>query len=108
MKLQDAYVAETGVFYSGWKKIGYDMKNTSVFEYSGAVEEGATVSIGTTTQKAWSAKAIAALNDCVANSEWNIQVSGNVANGGAVTYTTSYTDEPNCSPLTPSFEKLSR
>lgn len=108
MKLQDAYVAETGVFYGGWKKIGYDMKSTSVFEYTGAVDESATVSIGTATEKAWSAKAVAALNDCKANSTWDIKVEGNIDNGGAVTYTASYSDETNCDPLTASFKKLSR
>lgn len=101
-------MSETGVYYGGWKKIGYTMNSNTVFEYTGAVEATGTVSIGTSTNKAWSAKAVAALNDCKANSEWNIAVSGNVDNGGTVTYTTSYTDEPNCDPLTPSFSKLSR
>lgn len=108
IKLQDAYVSETGVYYGGWKKIGYTMSSNTVFEYSGAVGESATVSIGTATEKAWSAKAVAALNDCKAGSEWKIKVSGNVDNGGTVKYDATYSDETNCDPLTASFKKLSR
>ena len=108
VKLQDAYVSETGVFYGGWKKIGYEMNSNTVFNYTGAIDENATVSIGTSTAKAWSATAVAALNDCQAGKGWYIQVSGNTANGGTVTYTTSYDDATNCEVLTPSFAKLSR
>lgn len=108
MKLQDAYVSEVGVYYGGWNIIGYKMNNTANFTYSSAVDDDATVSIGTTTAKAWSAKNNAALNDCAKDSEWNIQVAGNVANGGAITYTTSYTAQANCSPLTPSFDKIGK
>ena len=57
IKLQDAYVSETGVYYGDWKLIGYKMDPSSNFTYTGAISEGAKVSITTATASVWKATA---------------------------------------------------
>lgn len=112
MKLQDAYVAETGVYVGNWTKIGYTMGNTTVFTYDDidlkTGTNGTTSIVGLSGKVGWQAKAIAALNDCPKDATWSIKVSGNSSSGGAVTYEAVYSAESKCDPLTPSFKKLTR
>ena len=110
MKLQDAYVAESGAM-GDWDKIGYKMKNGDTFDYS---DEGSytnnTVLVESLGQgqKGWQAKSKVKLNDCPNASTWDITVkaASNSAQG-MVSYTTAVGGTGNvCKDLTPSFSKL--
>lgn len=107
MKLQDAYVAETGVYYGSWDMIGYKMDASTSFEYDGYKGANEKTSITTAKQGAWKAKAKAALNDCIAGKEWGINIAANSATGGSVVYKAAMTDQTNCLALTPNFAAFS-
>ena len=49
IKLQDAYVAETGVYYGSWELIGFTMPTSSNFDYDGY--KGANDKTSITTAK---------------------------------------------------------
>ena len=118
VKLQDAYVSETGLFVGNWGAIGYAMQtSTSNFDYSegtGVTYAANSATIPTSPASMWIAKARAALNDCKANSEWTLfgekNAKGNgmdwkagIGDGAAATADT-YANE--CILLTPQFSKL--
>ena len=108
IKLQDAYVSETGVYYGDWKLIGYKMDNSSNFKYSGAIDEGTKVSITQETEGAWKAEAQATLNDCKSG-VWQLNIEKNSTSGGSVNYTAALTggETGDCMPLTPNFGAFS-
>ena len=108
IKLQDAYVSETGVYYGDWKLIGYKMDPSSNFTYTGAIDEGTKVSITTATASVWKATAKATLNDCKSG-VWALNIAANSASGGSVTYTAALTGGAtgDCIPLTPNFAAFS-
>jgi len=108
IKLQDAYVSETGVYYGDWKLIGYKMDPSSNFTYSGTISEGTKVSITTATASVWKAAAKATLNDCK-NGVWALNIAANSASGGSVKYTAAITGvgTGDCIPLTPNFAAFS-
>ena len=110
VKLQDAYVAESGAM-GDWDKIGYKMRNGDTFDYT---DEGSytnnTVLVESLSngQKGWQAKSKVKLNDCPNASTWDITVkaASNSAQG-MVSYTTAVSGTGNvCKDLTPSFSKL--
>ena len=112
--MQDAYVSEAGEYYGSWAMIGYTMKSTTNFKFlEGTTENG--VAGATSTQLpqeavlTWSAKSNAALNDCNANSLWNLSVKKNTGNGAGALYEAAITggSKGKCVILTPSFGKLS-
>lgn len=110
MKLQDAYVAESGAM-GNWGKIGYAMREGDSFVYgdgTGYTSEGTVVVEKLSTGiKGWKATSKVKLNDCVIGSEWSITVSAaEKSSQGMVNYTTDVTNDPGCSELTPSFGKL--
>lgn len=107
IKLQDAYVAETGVFYGSWELIGYKMDLSSNFDYTGYQGAGLKTSITTEKKGAWKAKAKATLNDCAAGKEWGINIAANSSTGGSVVYKAAMTDQTNCLALTPNFAAFS-
>lgn len=119
MKLQDAFVAENGTHVGSWFDIGYLMNNSSNFYYCNAASGTACTStnnadgyLGTKTTKgtptdyvaSWTATNIATLNDCAANSSWNLTTSQNGDEGGIVLY--AATVSKDCDILTPNFKKL--
>jgi prepilin-type N-terminal cleavage/methylation domain-containing protein len=106
IKLQDAYVSETGVFYGSWKLIGYTMDPSSNFTYDGSVED--KTSITTAQADAWHAEAKATLNECKAG-KWQLSIAANSASGGSVKYEAGITggSTGNCLPLTPNFAAFS-
>lgn len=113
MKLQDAYISEVGTGIGDWKLIGYKMKSTSNFQYfEGTTENGETagqtVLLKTGKTAGWKAVNVGALNDCVANSVWQLNVEANTASGGSADYSAIITGGPggDCYVLTPNFEKL--
>jgi prepilin-type N-terminal cleavage/methylation domain-containing protein len=117
VKLQDAYVSETGQYIGKWNAIGYTMNTqTPSFDYTDKVTgTDISVAIPTSATAAWEAKARVGLNDCTANSTWTLYVKKNGdANGlnwgagikkGAAGSNTSDMD-PECSVLTPQFINL--
>ena len=114
VKLQDAYVSEAGEYYGSWAMIGYTMKSTTNFKFlEGTTENGVAAAtsaqLPATAALTWSAKSNAALNDCNANSLWNLSVKKNTANGAGALYEAAITGGPTgkCVILTPSFGKLS-
>ena len=115
VKLQDAYVAESGAM-GDWSKIGYDMKDGDTFDYDDKGTYSANTvlveSLGTTGQKGWQAKSKVKLNDCPNASTWDITVKQATNSAqGMVSYTTGVSNGPTgntnaCKDLTPSFSKL--
>ncbi len=107
--MQDAYVSETGVYYGGWKLIGYKMDPSSNFTYDGsAIGESEKVSITTAKSAVWKASAKATLNDCKAG-VWQLNIKANSSSGGSVKYDAAITggDSGDCIPLTPNFAAFS-
>ncbi len=110
VKLQDAYVSESGVYVGNWTKIGYTMANSTSFKYEeGGLSAGTTALSGLAATSGWVGTALAKLNDCAAGATWTINVKENAAGasaGGPVLYQATYSDATNCDPLTPNFERL--
>lgn len=115
VKLQDAYVAESGAM-GDWDKIGYKMKNGDTFDYSDAASgySNNTVMVENLGNGivGWTGTSKVKLNDCPNASTWTITVkaAGN-SSQGMVSYTTGVSDGPTdhtnaCRDLTPSFSKL--
>lgn len=107
VKLQDAYVAETGINVGDWKAIGYNMANSPSFNYaepaSGFTDH--TVALSAGMEEAWKATAVAALNDCAASSVWSIDVAQNGSTGGSAVYHVNISSD-DCQTLTPNFTRL--
>ena len=104
VKLQDAYIAETGTGIGGWDKIGYNMPPSSNFDYSG-FKGNSSVELTAGQTDAWDASNKGALNDCTAGKNWQINVTGNTAKGGSATYVLPR-PAAGCEVLTPNFCKI--
>ncbi|MBR6123660.1 prepilin-type N-terminal cleavage/methylation domain-containing protein [Candidatus Saccharibacteria bacterium] len=107
IKLQDAYVAETGVYYGSWELIGFTMPTSSNFTYDGYKGAGAKTSITTAKAGAWTAQPKATLNDCPTTALWKINIAANSSTGGSVIYNAALTDQTHCLSLTPNFAAFS-
>ena len=109
VKLQDAFVSETGTTYGSWKMIGYKMNTTNgVFTYtekkdlSGSKE---TAELNSATA-VWEAKPQAALNDCKTSDAWTLEIAkASSGNGAEYIAKVSSTD---CNVLVPGFGKLDK
>ena len=115
VKLQDAYISETGVYIGNWKAIGYKMDPSSNFNYDEAAANKTWTSNSTTLSggatDAWTATNYATLNDCGNGAKWAIKVEQNGSTGGAALYDASITagsagTKTDCEVLNPSFVKL--
>ena len=114
IKLQDAYISESGTGIGNWKMIGYVMNSSSNFKYMengkeySAAPAAASVELSSGKEKGWQAEAKAALNECAINSQWQLDVSQNGTTGGSAVYSASVTKGKSggCYLLAPSFEKL--
>ena len=128
VKLQDAYVAETGAYLGNWDKIGYSVPGnksagtagqtgttgtTTNFIYTegnaGLTFADGTASLGTSapTTHLWSAKNILKLNDCIGDQEnWGLAayLTSATASGGQYKWITH--EGSNCDALTPNFKNL--
>jgi prepilin-type N-terminal cleavage/methylation domain-containing protein len=117
IKLQDAYISETGTGIGDWKLIGYTMNSNSNFNYYEGTtlngeQNGTSVLLSAGKTAAWKASNTGALNDCVANSVWQLDVAQNTTSGGAATYQGKITGgatgaNAKCIVLTPNFDKFS-
>lgn len=117
VKLQDAYVSETGLYIGSWKAVGYTMNtSTPSFTYADAktdyVSESASIPAAGSGVKVWTATAKVGLNDCTADSQWALYVAkagdktglnwGAGVKKGAATGASTDMDA-DCSILTPQF-----
>ncbi|MBO7061546.1 MAG: type II secretion system protein [Fibrobacter sp.] len=111
IKLQDAFVSESGINYGSWGMIGYNMKTTNqVFQYD-SIKTGytaGTLALTTNTDEIWRATPKANLNDCTTSMYWNLKISkGGTGNNGAV-YDAGVSGGAAgvCDVLVPGFGKL--
>lgn len=122
VKLQDAYVAEQGVYVGSWTKIGYigpGTKNsdgtttTTTFTYSDpGLSAGTTAIANLSATAGWQATNSAKLNDCNASSTWQVKVAAGSteANGSMVAYSEDVTGGAtgDCAALTPNFYNIGK
>ena len=117
VKLQDAYVAESGIYVGNWTTIGYNMPGSNNFKYEqGETTAQTTALAGLKAQTGWTATNNAKLNDCAANSKWTITIAeadnADASKGSPITYnaTTPAADDNagNCAALTPNFTKIGK
>lgn len=126
MKLQDAYVAETGAYLGNWDKIGYSVPGvqsgsdgsrvgtTTNFVYAegngGATFGNGTASLPNAAPSAgaglWTAKNILKLNECAGDQKnWELAAyKGADATGGQYVWATH--QGTSCDALTPNFKNL--
>lgn len=110
VKLQDAYISETGTGIGDWKLIGYKMNSTNNFKYyEGNTENGeiagASVLLANGKNTAWKASNIGALNDCKAGGTWVLNILANTSSGGSAVYD-GVISSNDCAVLTPSFQNI--
>ena len=110
IKLQDAYISETGTGIGDWKLIGYKMTSNNNFKYYEGTSEngeqnGTSVELTQGKTTAWKASNVGALNDCQAGGTWVLDVAANTSTGGSALYNGTISSS-NCSVLTPSFERI--
>lgn len=119
MKLQNAYIAETGDMLGNWFLIGYkgpgavttagtkttaETSTSTNFVYTGEIAGSVAL---TTGGVGWKAANKAKLNDCTGNGatyNWTITVAAGSAAGEA-TYTPAV-GSADCEVLTPSFTSI--
>lgn len=107
MKLQDAFIAESGNQMGTFTDISYEIGNasneTTDFRYSTAIDAKGNIA---QTADAWKAVAKSGLNNCESGGAWSLQLApSSTGNGAAWTASVSSND---CKSLTPRFEELSR
>lgn len=113
VKLQDAYVSESGTYWGSWKMIGYTMNSNTVFKYfelttENGVDAASTTALGSVTNtNPWKAQPQAALNECAATSIWTINIKSSSAGNGAA-YKVGVTGgaSGDCNVLVPGLGKL--
>jgi hypothetical protein len=116
VKLQDAFVAESGAYFGNWAKIGYTgpgakqtdgTYKTSQFTYSdpatGYVSD--TKDLPTSPTVTWQAHNEAKLNDCQIGDNWQLKISKASGNTNGE-YKWSVNNPSTCSVLTPSFSNF--
>ena len=106
MKLQDAFIAESGDQMGTFTDIGYEIgdasNETTDFTYSTAITAKGDIA---QTADAWKAAAKSGLNNC-ASGAWSLKLDpSSTGNGAAWTASVSSDD---CKALTPRFKDLSR
>ena len=119
VKLQDAYVAETGTTVGDWAKIGYNMPGSNNFTYEEDALKGGSAlltALGNLGKIGWKTSNKAKLNDCPANSLWTITLKeaspDESTKGNPIAYTAANpatgTNGENCAGLTPNFTSIGK
>ena len=118
VKLQDAYVAESGIYVGNWKTIGYNMPGSNNFTYAQGNTTAATTALkNLNAQSGWTATNNAKLNDCAAGSVWTITIAeagtDDASKGSPITYDATTPakgngDTSDCAALTPNFTKIGK
>lgn len=123
VKLQDAFVSETGNAYGSWNIIGYTAPgqttkgtnaaatgSTNNFSYAqaGSYDESKeTATLSDTGVGVWVATSKGALNNCRMSSTWTIEIS-QPSGSTAAKYEGAYSDSTNCKALTPQFANIGK
>ena len=110
VKLQQAFVSETGTDYGSFKLIGYSAPGTNSqttnFTYTDEAGAG-THALPTSAEDAWKATSRVQLNDCTTGGTWTVTIAkangGNAADAAVFDASVSGT---GCEELTPSFNKI--
>ena len=114
VKLQDAYVAETGAYYGNWEQVGYQapgaastsatVGETSNFKFEQAgTYVNKTQALNTSFVAVWKATNLLKLNDCAGNTaNWALGIKG----GTSGQYEWATHQGSSCDLLTPSFKNL--
>ena len=116
VKLQDAYVAETGAYYGQFATIGYEVPGTKSsnntvgttsnfkFEQQGSYDATqGTASLTASSVLVWQATNLLKLNDCGGNNaNWKLYIKGGT--GGQYGWENEM--GTNCDVLTPSFKNF--
>ncbi|WP_295860284.1 type II secretion system protein [uncultured Fibrobacter sp.] len=114
VKLQDAFISESGTTYGSWKFIGYTMTSNTVFKYFERTTENGLTTASTyaipsavTSTNEWKAQPQAALNNCQQTSVWTINIK-KAASGNGAGYKVAVTGGPtgDCNILVPGLGKL--
>ena len=117
IKLQDAYVSETGNYVGNWGAIGYSMQQTTSFAYAegtGVTYANNSAAIPSSDASMWKATSNVALNDCKQGSQWTLFGKRN-ANGNGMDWKAGIGDAAaatvdvyanGCILLTPQFSKF--
>ena len=116
VKLQDAYVSESSMFFGSWQVIGYQMNtNNNVFTYGKGADsftDGGTATLGESGVSVWTATPNANLNDCQSGAvRWQIEISKSTRagdNGAAYDTKVSGGAGGVCDVLVPGFGKLDK
>ena len=114
VKLQDAYVAESGVYVGNWTMIGYNMPESSNFTFAGAISSETTALAGLGKTEGWAASNKAKLNDCPTGKNWTVSVqeatSADASKGSPIKYTAEFdaTNKTKCETLTPNFTNVGK
>ena len=106
MKLQDAFIAENGDFYGSFAKIGYEIGETTNFKYTSSLEDG-TAALAEATG-VWDAESKTALNDCVKQTHWQLNLNASSSGNGAAWTTNVSSLGDACMALTPRFDDHKR
>lgn len=110
VKLQDAFIAENGDWMGSFTDIGYEMGNTTNFNYTSGI--ASKVSLATKTG-AWVATSNSALNDCTKGAQWKLDLYLSSSGNGAAWETNADDGYSSglaaaCKALTPRFADLKR
>ena len=107
MKLQDAFVSESGTYYGSWKMIGYEMNTTNnVFTYTEeTLSDANTAAITSTAAAVWKAEPKASLNNCAAGTGyWELKIkTAQTGNGAGYK---AHVKGADCNVLAPGYGKL--
>ena len=110
VKLQDAFVSESGTNWGSWHMIGYTMNTSNnVFSYDSVTTTTSGTGVLGTAVAVWKATPKAALNDCTTSNFWQLKISkatGTGANGAVYDAEVSGGAGGNCDVLVPGFGKL--
>lgn len=112
VKLQDAFVAESGAYYGDFGKIGYQAPgqngSTTNFTYADPKTDyvSGTASLTTSNVDTWQATNKIKLNDCAGNAaNWKLGVS-QAESSTQGQYKWTATVGANCDVLTPNFNNF--
>ena len=111
MKLQDAFVSESGTNFGSWKFIGYNMATTNnVFTYTEekfTAGAAATAALASSAEAVWKAQPVANLNDCTSSvGYWELKIKKTSATGGNGAEYKAHVKGADCNVLVPGYGKL--
>ena len=110
VKLQDAFIAENGDWMGSFTDIGYEMGETTNFDYASDISAKASLAA---KNGAWKATSKSALNECTKSSVWQLNLAPSSTGNGAVWETNADAGATGglseaCKALTPRFADLKR